>query len=83
MVRQVQKKEKTNNEMNVRFGERLQSLRKEQGLSLRELADKCSLDNSNISKIEQGKFDIRLSTVIELAKALGKHPRELLDYDFD
>lgn len=69
--------------MNVRFGEHLHAVRNAKGLSLREMAELCSLDNSNISKIEQGKFDIRLSTIIELAKGLGVHPRELLDYDFD
>ena len=81
MARQAQ--HKVNNSMNVRFGEHLHAVRKARGLSLRELADLCSLDNSNISKIEQGKFDIRLSTVIELAKGLGVHPSELLKYDFE
>lgn len=81
MATQTQKK--VTNKMNVRFGEHLKSVREGKGLSLRGLADLCDLDNSNISKIEHGKFDIQLSTIVELAKGLGVHPRELLNYDFD
>lgn len=81
MATQTQKK--VNNKMNIRFGEHLKSVREGKGLSLRRLADLCDLDNSNISKIEHGKFDIQLSTIIELAKGLSVHPKELLDYNFD
>lgn len=79
----TKKQKKVNNKMNVRFGEHLQSVRQSKGLSLRDMAELCGLDNSNISKIEHGKFDIQLSTITELAKGLGVHPRELLNYDFD
>jgi transcriptional regulator with XRE-family HTH domain len=69
--------------LNQRFGQHLQNIRKSKSLSLREVAEMCSLDNSNISKIEHGKFDIQLSTIIELAKGLGVHPKQLLDYEFE
>jgi transcriptional regulator with XRE-family HTH domain len=65
------------------FGEHLKVVRKSKKLSLRDMADMCSLDNSNISKIEKGKLNITLTTIIELAKGLGVHPKELLDYDFN
>jgi transcriptional regulator with XRE-family HTH domain len=81
MTTQAQKK--INSKMNLRFGEHLHAVRKDKGLSLREMAELCNLDNSNISKIEHGKFDVQLSTIVELAKGLGVHPRELLDYDFE
>jgi transcriptional regulator with XRE-family HTH domain len=81
MATQTQKK--VNSKMNVRFGEHLKSVREGKSLSLRRLADLCDLDNSNISKIEHGKFDIQLSTIVELAKGLNVHPRELLNYDFE
>lgn len=81
MATQTDKKVYT--KMNLRFGEHLHAMRNDKGLSLREMAELCSLDNSNISKIEHGKFDVQLSTIVELAKGLGVHPRELLDYDFE
>ncbi len=73
---------KTYSKLNIKFGEHLRSLREEKGLSLRQMAELCDLDNSNISKIEHGKFSVQLSTIVELAKGLDVHPRELLDYRF-
>jgi transcriptional regulator with XRE-family HTH domain len=67
----------------IKFGENLQNLRKKKKLSLMKMSYNCSLDESNISKIEHGKSNITLSTVIELAKALNVHPKKLLDFDFD
>ena len=62
------------------FGANLQRVRMEKRLSLRALAANCNLDDSNISKIEQGKFDIQLTTLFELAKGLGVEVRVLLDF---
>lgn len=63
------------------FGANLQKIRMEKGSSLRALAANCNLDDSNISKIEQGKFDIQLSTLFELAKGLGVEARVLLEFE--
>ncbi|RZK34384.1 MAG: XRE family transcriptional regulator [Pedobacter sp.] len=63
-----------------KFGEKLQSARRNTGLSLRELASKCDIDDSKISKIENGKFNIKLSTIIELARGLEIDAKELLDF---
>lgn len=43
----------------------------------------CSIDDSKISKIEHGKINITLGTIIELAKGLEVHPQKLFDIDFD
>ena len=64
-----------------KFGLHIKRLREEKNLSLRELSTKCDLDFSQISKIENGKWDIQLSTIFELAKGLGIKPKELLDFD--
>jgi len=63
-----------------RFGENLQKIRNSKGLSLRALAARCDVDDSKISKIENGKYNIVLSTIIELAKGLGIEPKELMDF---
>ncbi len=70
---------KNNQSLQKQFGENLKKTRTAKGLSLRALAANCDLDDSNISKIEQGKFDIQLSTLFELAKGLGVEPKELVD----
>jgi hypothetical protein len=33
-----------------------------------------------MSKIENGKWDVQLSTIFELAKGLGVEAKELLDF---
>ena len=63
-----------------KFGEHLRKIREKKGLSLRDVASRCDLDNSNISKIENGKFNIQLSKIVELAKGLGVEAKELLDF---
>jgi len=63
-----------------RFGNHLQRLREKKGLSLLKMSYNCSIDESKISKIEQGKFNITIATIFELAKGLGVEPKELLDF---
>ena len=66
-----------------RFGQRLAELRKQKNLSLREMASACDIDNSKISKIEKGKSNITFTTIIDLARGLEVHPRQLFDYPFE
>lgn len=72
-----------NIELQKLFGENLKRIREKKGLSLRDVASRCDLDNSNISKIENGQFNIQLSKIVELAKGLNIHPKELLDLGID
>lgn len=72
--------QKDYSDLQTRFGEHLQKIRIKAGLSLRKLAANCDLDDSYISKVENGKFNVQLSTIIELAKGLDVDPKELLDF---
>jgi transcriptional regulator with XRE-family HTH domain len=63
-----------------KFGEKLKAVRESKAFSLRAMAANCELDDSQISKIENGKVNIQLSTIFELAKGLGVEARELLDF---
>lgn len=65
------------------FGENLRKIRTERKLSLRQLSQNCDIDHSDISKIEKGERNIQMSTVLQLAKGLGKTPHELFDFDFN
>ena len=65
----------------LRFGEKLKTLRTAKGLSLRALAALCSVDHSDIGKIENGEINITILTVLELATALEVKPRRLLDFE--
>jgi transcriptional regulator with XRE-family HTH domain len=59
------------------FGANLKRIRKEKKITLEELALKTELDDSQISKIEKGLRDIRLSTVIKLIRGLGVEANDL------
>mgnify|MGYP001298877257 CR=1 FL=1 len=66
-----------------KFGERFKVIRTEKNLSFRRLSQLCDIDYSDLSKIEKGQINITLLTLIDLAKGLGVHPRELLDVEFE
>lgn len=66
-----------------KFGKNLQRIRESKKLSLLDLSYNTSLDDSNISKIEHGKFNITLATIVELAKGLDIHPKKLLDFELE
>lgn len=67
-----------------KFRERLVQLREERGLSQRALSYQCDVDHAKISKLETDEdTNLNLTTLFELARGLGVHPRELIDYDFD
>jgi transcriptional regulator with XRE-family HTH domain len=52
------------------FANLLRSTRKGKRLSQAELAEKVGLTQAHISRIEQGEVDLKLSSLIELARAL-------------
>jgi HTH-type transcriptional regulator, competence development regulator len=62
------------------FGERLRQIRKETGLTLREVADKAGIDFTYLSKIENGRvlYTPAAETIRNLANALGVDSIELL-----
>ena len=46
----------------------IQELRKEQGLTQEELAQKCGTTKTHISRIENDASDIRLSTLMRIVR---------------
>ncbi len=66
-----------------KLGEQIAKIRKKKKLSYRKVSYRCNLDYSKISKIEKGEVNITFVTLIELAKGLEVHPKELLDIDFE
>lgn len=71
------------NEFLILFGKEIEKQRIEQNLSYRQLAQRCDIDHSNISKIEKGEINITLSTILELCKGLKLQPKQLFDFKID
>lgn len=65
------------------FGANLKKLRESRDLSLLDADYYSDLNESNISKYENGNREPRLSTIIKLAKMLKIHPKELLELGLD
>ncbi len=63
-----------------KFGENVMKRRNELNLSYRQLAQKCDIDFSAISKIEKGQKSLEFKTILELAKGLEIHPKELFNF---
>lgn len=62
------------------FGEKLRSLREQQGWSQEKLAGKGGLDRTYVGSVERGERNIALINICKLAKALGVPPAELLEF---
>jgi transcriptional regulator with XRE-family HTH domain len=60
------------------FANRLKKLRKERGLSQSDLADKCGLNFSDISRYERGTVSPTLENFVKIAQALEVSSEDLL-----
>ncbi|MDR7371064.1 helix-turn-helix transcriptional regulator [Flavobacterium aquidurense] len=76
--------EKLKEEKLKKFGLHIKQLRTDLNLSQDNVAlNSDKLIKATISDIENGKRNLSFTTLLDLAKGLGKHPKELLDFDFD
>lgn len=54
-----------------RIGLRLNKLRCERGITLRELGDRCGITFQSINKIEGGKYTVGIGVLSRIAAAMG------------
>ena len=65
----------------VLFGMRLREAREAAGLSQADLAKLVNIPQPRLPALEQGRTDVRLSTIRRFAKALGVQLTDLLSPD--
>ena len=64
-----------------RLGVMLQELRKEEGLTQEQLAERCGTTKTYISRIENNASDIRLSTLMRIIReGFGRHLKLSIDF---
>lgn len=68
------------NNINIRFGKRVQALRKSIGISQEELSFRCGIHRAYMGTIERGEKSVTLDTVEKVAKGLGVTIKELFDF---
>jgi transcriptional regulator with XRE-family HTH domain len=61
------------------LGTYIKNAREAKGLSQKQVAIACNIDNSNYSKIESGKTDPSFSTVAKIAQALNIELQDLFN----
>lgn len=62
-----------------KFGKRLTALKKEKGLSTRELAAAADLEYRQVLQIEAGKTNLLFTTILSLSKGLEITPDKLFE----
>ena len=60
-----------NDEERKRIGNIIQVLRVQQGLTVEELGQKAGVGSSLLTRVELGKFNVRLDILSSVADALG------------
>ena len=61
------------------FGPRIKSLRQDRNLTVRDLAARCGLASSTISKIENDRMSPTYDSIVRLAAGLDMGPETLID----
>lgn len=62
----------------MEIGRRVAELREEIGATQAELAERLGMDVANYQRIEHGRTNLTLRTLVRLAEALEVEPREIL-----
>lgn len=62
-----------------KLGPNLREARKQLGMSQEQVADRSGVHATEVSRIEAGKRDPRVTTVERLAKAVKMRPGQLLE----
>lgn len=65
----------------ARFGQQLRAVRESKKISQEDLASDSGVGRSYLSGVERGKRNVALFNICRLAKALGVHPSDLLDFE--
>lgn len=71
----------TENQLILKVANRIKELRLKNNLSQQELAALLDYEKSNMSRLESGKVDAKISTYYKVAQALGITLSELLDVE--
>lgn len=65
----------------IQLGKRIELLIRKRGLKVREVAHDADMDVENLRKYIKGRQEMKVSTMLKIAKALGVDVAELFDRD--
>lgn len=64
-----------------KFGQKIREHRHKAGISQSKLAADCNMEKTSISRIETGRVNITLKTILILSKGLNIPLNEMLNFD--
>lgn len=67
-------------ELQKKIGQRIVDLREQRGMNQSDLARACDKDRQAIEKLENGKVNPTLFTLVEVSKALNVSLSELVNF---
>jgi transcriptional regulator with XRE-family HTH domain len=76
-------KEKAKKELQKRFGNKVKELREARKMNKTEFGDLMGKDIQQVSKIENGVYNIGMFTQVEIALALGVKMGDLFDFEIN
>ena len=65
----------------LKVGQKIRKIREDKGISQQELADRCNFEKSNMSRIEAGKTNLTLKTLLIISKVLTVPLKDFLDFE--
>jgi transcriptional regulator with XRE-family HTH domain len=68
-------------EFQKKLGERIKALREKKGISQQELASLCDFEKSNMSRIEAGRTNPTIGTLLKISYALNINVTVLVDVE--
>ncbi|MGC4041196.1 MAG: helix-turn-helix transcriptional regulator [Flavobacterium sp.] len=66
--------------LSYKVGQRIKEIRTEKNISQQDLASKCNFEKSNMSRIEAGRTDPKLTTLERVSKGLDVDIKELFKF---
>ena len=66
-------------EIIILVGKNIRKIRKEKGITQEQLAFDCNFEKSTISRIEAGRANLTLKTMVKLSQSLGVELTDLVD----
>ncbi len=66
-------------EVLVKIGLKIQQLREEKGIAQQDLAAACNFEKSNMSRIEAGRTNFTIGTLLKICDALGVKLVDVVD----
>lgn len=65
------------------IGNKIVEFREKNKQTQNDLSFLTGIENSEISRYEQGKINLTISTLLKFAQALNVQPKQLFDFNFD